>query len=179
MSEKKRSRKQRNRSADQAPAPEWFGLWDTGSEVRKHAIMIGMLMLLAIVFFAPIHFSDGQLIATDTVQWRAMAESMLQMEEETGGVALWAGRVFAGMPGYMISPELSVPQVDLLMRELRLLIWPTSHMWLLLIGTYLLAFRLTKESFSAAVAANINELFSSSGVVLRANANLWMFSFGS
>lgn len=153
MSEQKRSKKQRNRPAHQAATPEWFGLWDAGSEVRKHAIMIGMLMLLALVFFAPVHFSDGQLIATDTVQWRAMVESMIQMEEETGGVALWAGRVFAGMPGYMISPELSVPQVDLLMRELRLLIWPTSHMWLLLIGTYLLAFRLTGESLSAAVAA--------------------------
>lgn len=153
MSEKKRSRKQRNRSAESAPTPEWFGLWDAGTPVRNHAIMIGLLMVLALVFFAPIHFSDGQLIATDTVQWRAMAESMLQMEEETGGVALWAGRVFAGMPGYMISPELSVPQVDWLMRELRLLIWPTSHMWLLLIGTYLLAFRLTKESLSAALAA--------------------------
>lgn len=153
MSDKKRSRKKRNRSSEQVTAPDWFGLWDAGSEIRKHAIMIGMLLLLAVVFFAPVHFSDGQLIATDTVQWRAMAESMLQMEEETGGVALWAGRVFAGMPGYMISPELSVPQVDLLMRELRLLIWPTSHMWLLLIGTYLLAFRLTKESFSAAIAA--------------------------
>lgn len=153
MSEQKRSKKQRNRPAHQAATPEWFGLWDAGSEVRKHAIMIGMLMLLALVFFAPVHFSDGQLIATDTVQWRAMAESMIQMEEETGGVALWAGRVFAGMPGYMISPELSVPQVDLLMRELRLLIWPTSHMWLLLIGTYVLAFRLTRESLSAAVAA--------------------------
>ncbi len=135
------------------PTPEWFGLWDRQTDWKRHGFMIGLLMVIAVVFFAPVHFSDGQLIATDTIQWRAMAESMLQMEEETGGVALWAGRVFAGMPGYMISPELSVPQVDVLMRELRLLIWPTSHMWLLLIGTYLLAFRLTKESLSSAVAA--------------------------
>jgi len=153
LSEQRRSKKNRKPSRDLTPTPLWFGLWDAGSEVRRHAIMIGLLMVLALVFFAPVHFSDGQLIATDTVQWRAMAESMLKMEEETGGVALWAGRVFAGMPGYMISPELSVPQVDVIMRELRLLIWPTSHMWLLLVGTYLLAFRLTKESLSAAVAA--------------------------
>lgn len=151
MSQKKSSRQRRSETA--ASVPEWFGLWDDQSSVRRHALMIGLLLVLAVVFFAPIHFSDGQLIATDTVQWRAMAESMLEMEEETGSVALWAGRVFAGMPGYMISPELSVPQVDLIMRELRLLIWPTSHMWLLLIGTYLLAFRLTKESLSSAVAA--------------------------
>ena len=121
--------------------------------IRRHAICIGLLFVLALLFFAPIHFSDGHLIATDTVQWRAMAQSMFQMEEETGTAALWAGRVFAGMPGYMISPELSVPQVDLVMRELRLLIWPTSHMWLLLVGTYLLAFRLTKESLSSTMAA--------------------------
>lgn len=153
MSQKKPARKRRSSSAEATSVPEWFGLWDYQSNVRRHALMIGLLMILAVVFFAPVHFSDGQLIATDTVQWRAMAESMLEMEEETGGVALWAGRVFAGMPGYMISPELSVPQVDLIMRELRLLIWPTSHMWLLLIGTYLLAFKLTKESLSSAVAS--------------------------
>lgn len=153
MSQKKSSRQRRSENAPTPAIPDWFGLWDAQSNVRQHGVMIGLLMLLAVLFFAPIHFSDGQLIATDTVQWRAMAESMLEMEEETGGVALWAGRVFAGMPGYMISPELSVPQVDMILRQLRILIWPASHMWLLLIGTYLLAFRLTKESLSAAVAS--------------------------
>ena len=111
--------------------------------LQRHLISVVLLLVLGLIFFAPIHLSGDQLIATDTVQWRAMAESMIEVEEETGAASLWAGRVFAGMPGYMISPELTVPQVDVLMRELRLLIWPTSHMWLLLIGMYFLAFRLS------------------------------------
>ena len=171
MSKKKRSSNRQSSPVDAQSAPAWFGLWDRQENWRRHAIMIGVLMVLALVFFAPVHFSDGQLIATDTVQWRAMAESMIQMEEETGGVALWAGRVFAGMPGYMISPELSVPQVDLLMRELRLIIWPTSHMWLLLIGTYLLAFKLTKESLASAVAAAAYGFTTYMPVILAAGHN--------
>lgn len=100
-----------------------------------------------------------------------MAESMIEVEAETGAVSLWAGRVFAGMPGYMISPELTVPQVDVLMRELRLLIWPTSHMWLLLIGTYLLAFRLTRESFSACLASVVYGFTTYIPVILAAGHN--------
>lgn len=145
------SRPTRKERPDSVPA--WHDAFGSLSDMKRHAICVGLLMVLAVAFFAPIHFSGKQLIATDTVQWRAMAESMFEVEAETGEAALWAGRVFAGMPGYMISPELTVPQVDLLMRELRLLIWPTSHMWLLLIGMYLLAFRLTRESLSATVAA--------------------------
>ena len=142
-----------SRKANPESVPAWHTAFGSLSELKRHAVCIGLLMVLAVAFFAPIHFSGKTLVATDTVQWRAMAESMFEAEEATGEAALWAGRVFAGMPGYMISPELTVPQVDLVMRELRKLMWPTSHMWLLLIGMYLLAFRLTRESLSATVAA--------------------------
>lgn len=139
--------------------------------LQRHLISVVLLLVLGLTFFAPIHLSGDQLIATDTVQWRAMAESMIEVEEETGAASLWAGRVFAGMPGYMISPELTVPQVDVLMRELRLLIWPTSHMWLLLIGMYFLAFRLTRESFSACLAAVVYGFTTYIPVILAAGHN--------
>ncbi len=128
-------------------------MWDRMPVSRQHVVSLIFLVILSFAFFAPIHFSNKKLVATDTVQWRAMAQSMIEFEEETGGTSLWAGRVFAGMPGYMISPELSVPQVDTIMRELRKLAWPTSHMMLLFAGMYLLAWYLTRESLASVMAA--------------------------
>ena len=128
-------------------------MWDRLSERNQHLVSLTVLLILSVTFFAPIHFSSKQLVAGDTIQWRAMAQSMIEHEEESGEASYWAGRVFAGMPGYMISPELSIPQVDTLMRELRKLAWPSSHMMLLLAGMYLLAWYLTRESLASVLAA--------------------------
>ncbi|MEQ9103153.1 MAG: hypothetical protein RIE53_00500 [Rhodothermales bacterium] len=113
---------------------------------RRHGASLVFLFVVALLFFAPIHFSGKSLIAGDTVNWRGMAQSMIEYEQETGDAALWAGRAFSGMPGYMISPELSVPQVDDLLRWLRSWLWPTSHMFLLLAGAYWLGWYLTRTS---------------------------------
>ena len=86
-------------------------MWDRLSDRNQHLVSLTVLLILSVTFFAPIHFSSKPLVAGDTVQWRAMAQSMIEHEEESGEASYWAGRVFAGMPGYMISPELSIPQV--------------------------------------------------------------------
>lgn len=120
---------------------------------RRHATSLVFLFIVALLFFAPIHFSGKTLIAGDTVNWRGMAESMIEYEEERGEAALWAGRAFSGMPGYMISPELSVPQVDDLLRWLRSWLWPTSHLFLLLAGAYWLGWYLTRKSVAGLLTA--------------------------
>ena len=121
--------------------------------MKQHVIAALFLLVVSVAFYAPIHFSGKQIIAVDTVNWRGMAESMIEYEAETGDVALWAGRTFAGMPGYMISPELTVPQVDVIMKELRLLFWPTSHLMLLFLGMYWLAWYVTRNSMASILGA--------------------------
>lgn len=148
---KKTKRKQRK--VESYVAPQWHGMWDRLSTTKQHVVSLSILLILTVSFFAPIHFSEKQLVASDTVQWRSMAQSMLEYEEETGGAALWAGRVFGGMPGYMISPELSVPQIDTLVRELRKMAWPSSHLMLLFAGMYLLAWYVTRESLASLMAS--------------------------
>ncbi len=146
-------------------------MWDRLSERNQHLVSLTVLLTLSITFFAPIHFSNKQLVAGDTIQWRAMAQSMIEHEEESGEASYWAGRVFAGMPGYMISPELSIPQVDTLMRELRKLAWPSSHMMLLFAGMYLLAWYLTRESLASVLAAVIYGFTTYIPVILVAGHN--------
>ena len=119
----------------------------------RHIVCIGVLFVVAFGFFAPAVFSDRSLIGDDTVRWRAMAEYMLDYEEETGRQALWAPNAFGGMPGYMIAYAEQVPQLDDIPAWLRKAIWPVSHFLVLLLGAYFLAFFLTKDRLAGALAA--------------------------
>ena len=128
-------------------------LWDRLDGRTRHIVCIGVLFVVAFGFFAPAVFSDRSLIGDDTVRWRAMAEYMLDYEEETGRQALWAPNAFGGMPGYMIAYAEQVPQLDDIPAWLRKAIWPVSHFLVLLLGAYFLAFFLTKDRFAGVLAA--------------------------
>lgn len=131
----------------------WRGLWHRLSGTTQHAVCIVFLIIVSFAYFAPIHFSGKSIVAGDVVNWRAMAEDMIQYREQEGEEPLWAPNAFAGMPGYKISYELVVPQLDDIPRILRLYIWPSSHFIFLLIGTYLLVFFLTRNRLAGVLSA--------------------------
>lgn len=128
-------------------------LWQRQMPWRRHAYMVLTMVLLSIIFFAPIHFSGKKLVGSDTVGWRAQAESMIEYREETGQEPLWATNLFGGMPGYYISYENAVPQIDSVARVLRKVIWPSSHFIFLLIGTYVCGFLLTRNDLASLFGA--------------------------
>lgn len=138
---------------------------------RQHAVCLLALLVLAVVFLAPTHFSGKRLLAGDTVNWRGMAQSVLEYEAETGKPGLWAGRAFAGMPAYMVSPELSVPQVDDVMRIVRPWFWPSSHLFLLFAGMYVLVWLVTRKSLPAVFSAVAYGLTTYMPVILVAGHN--------
>ena len=154
-----------------AATPRWHNWWSSQSLVRQHIASLLLLLVIAIGFLSPIHFSDKQILAGDTLSWRAMAQSMMEYEQETAETALWAGRAFAGMPGYMISPELSVPQIDTVMRALRKQAWPASQLMLLFAGMYLLAFYVTRDTLASVLGAVAYGLTSYMPVILVAGHN--------
>ena len=127
--------------------------WDRLSGWTQHAICLGALLILAFGFFAPVHFSGKSLIASDNIQWRSMAESVFEHNEQTGDETLWAPNGFAGMPAYMIKYADVVPQLDDIAQALRPYIWPTSHFIFLLLGTYLLIVLLTRNKLAGILAA--------------------------
>ena len=127
--------------------------WDRLSGRTQHVICIGVLFAVAFGFYAPAIFSGRSLIGDDTVRWRAMAEHMLDYEEETGEQAIWAPNAFAGMPGYMIAYDNQVPQLDEVPNLFRAVIWPASHFILLLLGTYCLVIFLTGNRLAGVMAA--------------------------
>ncbi len=113
---------------------------------------MALFLVLSVGLFAPVHFDGKGLHGTDIVKWRGMAEAMIEYEAETGEEALWAPNGFSGMPGYLIQYGPQIPQVDSMIDALRPFAWPSSHLFLMMAGAYLLAFYLTRNPFSGLLA---------------------------
>ena len=156
------------------PAPlEGNEVWKTRSRVRRsgavqrettvwerqpgwlqHALCVAFLAVVAVGFFFPTTLGGRTLVGGDTVQWAATAEAMLEYEAETGIRPEWAPNVFGGMPGTMILGGSRVPGVDTVVSALRKAgLWPVAHFLVLLIGTYLLVYLLTRSKLAGVVGA--------------------------
>lgn len=119
----------------------------------QHVVCVLALLALSLAFFAPIHFGGQSIVGGDTVNWRSMAESMIEYRAETGEEPLWNPNAFGGMPGYMTSYPDQVPQLDDVPSFLRTFAWPTSHFFFLLLGTYLFVVLLSHNKLSGVLAA--------------------------
>ena len=146
-------------------------LRDVQADHTQHAICIAVLLAVALVFYTPALFSGKTLIGGDIVQWRATAESMLQHRANTEEEPLWATNVFAGMPGYVISPPKKVPQIDVVPTKLRALAWPVSHFIFLLVGAYLLVVFLTRDKLASMFASVAYGLTTYLPIILTAGHN--------
>lgn len=146
--------------------------WERLSPRARHAVVLGFLLLVALVFFWPVTFGGYVLIGGDIVQWRGMAQAMFEYEAESGRRALWAPNPFGGMPGYLIHYPRVVPQLDNLPAALRLLgWWPGAHFFVLLLGTYLLVWTLSRDALASALAAVAYGLTTYVPVILTAGHN--------
>ncbi len=136
-----------------APQLRVEGWWDRLPERTQHIVCLLALLVTAALFYAPAVFTSQTIIGGDTVNWRAMAEYMIEYRAETGDEPLWAPNAFGGMPGYMINYPNLIAQADNIASWMRSAIWPVSHLIFLLAGTYLLVVYLTREKLAALLAA--------------------------
>lgn len=142
--------KKRRRSRGPEEHESW---WRRRPGWQQHFLCLLVLLVVSVTFFAPVHFSDGQLIGSDTVNWRSTNEAPIEYRAETGREPLWNPNAFAGMPAFLGSYRDQIPQLDDVPRLLRKVIWPTSHFIFLLIGTYGLVFFLTRNKGAGLLAA--------------------------
>ena len=151
MSSKKRRRNPRH--ANNGGASGLTAWWTARPAWQQHALCLGGLFLASLLYFAPVHFSEGTLGGGDLVSWRAQAEAMIEYRQATGEEPLWNPNVFGGMPGYLMNYGEQVPQIDGLPRLLRGVLWPTSHFLFLLFGAYGFVFYLTKNKGAGLLSA--------------------------
>ncbi|NBC18676.1 MAG: hypothetical protein GVY18_15335, partial [Bacteroidetes bacterium] len=140
-------------SRSRATAPPEASWWERQSEVVQHGICLVVLLAVIVGFYAPVLFSGKTIVGGDTVNWRAMAEAMIDYREAAGEEPLWNPNAFAGMPGYLISFPKQIPQLDTLVNLLRSAMWPVSHALVLFAGMYVLGVYLTRKKWAAVLAA--------------------------
>jgi len=150
------------------PTHSW---WASQTPAVQHLLCILALFAVSIYFCWATLFTGMSLVGGDSIQWRGVAQSMIEHRQETDEEPLWATNVFSGMPGYIISHPPLVLQIDEIPRAIRKLSWPFSHVIFMLMGAYMLVWYLTRDNLSSLLAACAYSLTTYLPVILLAGHN--------
>ncbi|MCS3635606.1 hypothetical protein GGP57_002941 [Salinibacter ruber] len=136
-------------SSTQTPTPRTAQadtFWTRLSPTTRHAGCLGILLVVALAFYAPAVFEGKNIQGTDSITFRANAQVTVEHHQKTGEWARWAPNVFSGTP--YINEQISVLQLDDVVNLVRGAAWPVSLLFVLMAGVYLLAFYLTRNYLS-------------------------------
>mgnify|MGYP007023707514 FL=1 len=120
--------------------------WARFSPTTRHAACLGLLLAVALAFYAPAVFEGKSIQGTDSITFRANAQVTIEHHEKTGEWSRWAPNVFSGMP--YINHKLAVAQLDTAVNAVRGVAWPVGHLFVLMVGVYLFVFYLTRNHLS-------------------------------
>ena len=122
----------------------------TLQEILFHVAVVALFIVASAIYFYPV--MEGQeLIQSDYVHSKGMAQELVEYEEATGETASWTGSMFGGMPAYQIKSPSSFNIHGLMQKALRLFL-PYSTMaifFIYLLGFY---FLLTSLDFKRIIA---------------------------
>jgi hypothetical protein len=114
------------------------------SSVLPHLVAVLAFLLVTVLFFRPLFFSNMSLNQSDIVQYLGSSKEIRDFRDANGEEALWAGAMFSGMPAYMISLDWSDGAVTTLKRIISFYLpHPVNSIFLAFLSYYimLLAFR--------------------------------------
>ena len=69
-----------------------------------HLVAVVVFLLFAIILCSPA-LGGKEILQSDVVQWKGMAQQSLLIKEQTGEMPLWTNSGFSGMPSYQIAME--------------------------------------------------------------------------
>ena len=96
------SKKKKQNRTKKVEAPQ-KSLLTSLTERQKTLLSLGVIVVVVLIYFAPIVFQGKQPPASDTLAWKGNAQSIVEAREKYNYNPLWANNVFSGMPAYMIS----------------------------------------------------------------------------
>lgn len=114
------------------------------TDVLPHLLAAIAFLLVTILFFRPMFFENMALAQSDITQFLGSSKELRDFRDATGEEGLWAGRMFSGMPAYMINLDWSDGTVTTLKRIFSFYLpHPVNNIFLAFLSYYimLLAFR--------------------------------------
>ncbi|MBM3177887.1 MAG: YfhO family protein [Bacteroidetes bacterium] len=109
------------------------------AKIGQHAGAILLFFLVTVFYFRPIFFDHKVLNQHDITEYLGTSKELRDYRAETGEEALWASRVFSGMPAYLISVDWSDGAISWFKRAGGLFLpHPVSNIFWSLVSFYLL-----------------------------------------
>ncbi len=126
------------------------------SPTRQFLIVLAAVLVLIVIYFAPIVFENKIPPSTDIIAWKGNAESIIEARKEYDYTPLWANNVFSGMPAHLISlrPPFEQPARYLIEGVSALVKWQALYYLLGAFGMLLLL-RLWKISLFASLFGSL------------------------
>nr|HPR17538.1 hypothetical protein [Candidatus Cloacimonadota bacterium] len=119
-----------------------------------HLILILILFVILSVTFFKVAFRNYVPQASDTMQWRAGAEQMIEYNETHKDQALWNPAVFSGMPGYLISFASRYPFINTIVKLTnKVMNWRVFLLFIMGLGVYCLMIFLKFDPLIAFISA--------------------------
>ncbi len=122
--------------------------------IYTHLIFISLLFVFLTGYFHKMAFEGYVPHASDTSQWRASAQSILEYNKTHKKQALWNSNLFAGMPGYLTYFKKKIPFIDNFRKVFDHIVnWRILFLFFGGLGVYLLMISLSFEPFIAFIGA--------------------------
>ena len=113
-----------------------------------------LIFLIFGISFFKIAFLNYTPPASDSIQWRASAEALIEYNKTHKDQALWNPNIFSGMPGFMISLKAKYPYFDSLRKITdKFMNWRIFYLFLGAVGIYFLMLMLGFEPLIAFIGA--------------------------
>jgi hypothetical protein len=112
---------------------------DFKKQILPHFIGIALFYLVTILYFSPVVFDGKIIFQYDILQWEGASKEILDFRKENGEEALWASRMFSGMPAYLVSFEVPGDITNTLTKILTLGIpHPVNSLFFGMVAMYIL-----------------------------------------
>ncbi len=122
--------------------------------IYTHLIFISLLFIFLTGYFHKMSFGGYVPHASDTSQWRASAQSILEYDKTHKNQALWNSNLFSGMPGYLTYFKKKIPFIDSFRKITDHVVnWRILFLFFGGLGVYLLMIYLSFEPFIAFIGA--------------------------
>ncbi|MDY6915543.1 MAG: hypothetical protein SVM86_04430, partial [Candidatus Cloacimonadota bacterium] len=132
-----------------------MSIWNKFLEGRySHFIFIGIIFLVLAISFFDIAFRNFVPRASDSEQWRASAQVIMEYNQKNDDQALWNPNIFSGMPSYLISFGAKYPFINEIKNITdKVINWRVLLLFMAGLGVYVLMTYLGFEPIVATITA--------------------------